>query len=117
MLKYCTQNHCTCCYIDITVHPQSVNTTLNSTINFTCEAVAVEISFRVNDDSASDTGVINRGFFQQPQNTLSDGRKRRVLLAKALIDNNNTNIVCRAIQAQILYSDIALLRIQGQLML
>ena len=34
-------------YTDITVHPQSVNTTLNSTVNFTCEAVTDEISFRI----------------------------------------------------------------------
>ena len=102
---------------NITVHPQSVNATLNSTVNFTCEGVAVEISFRVNDESASDTDVINRGFTQQLQNTLSDDRKRRVVSAKALIDNNNTNIVCRAINSEIVYSDTAVLRIQGELML
>ena len=104
-------------FTDIILHPQSVNTTLNSTVSFTCEAVTDEIIFRVNDESASDTGVMNRGFFQQPQNTLSDGRKRRVLLAKALIDNNNTNIVCRAINSSIEYSKIAVLTIQGQPML
>ena len=104
---------------EITVHPQSVNTTLNSTVNFTCEAVADEIIFRVNDASASDANIINRGFLQQPQNTLSDDRKRRVLSAKALQNDNNTNISCRAIafNSEILYSNIALLRIQGQLML
>ena len=104
-------------FTDIILHPQSVNTTLNSTVSFTCEALTDEIIFRVNDESASDTGVMNRGFFQQPQNTLSDGRKRRVLLAKASIDNNNTNIVCRAINSSIEYSKIAVLRIQGQPML
>ena len=104
-------------FTDITVHPQSVNATLNSTVNFTCEAVTDEISFRIKDESTANTEIINKGFIQQPQNTLSDGRKRRVLLAKALIDNNNTNIVCRAIQTQILYSNIAVLRIQGELML
>ena len=100
-------------------HPQSVNTTLNSTVNFTCEAVADEIIFRVNETSASDTVVINRGFIQQPQYTLSNGRKRRVLSAKALQNDNNTNISCRAIafNSEILYSNIAILRIQGQLIL
>ena len=102
---------------NITLHPKSVNTTLNSTVYFPCEAVTDEINFKVNDESAANTNIVNKGFIEQPQTTLSDGRKRRVLLAKALIDNNNTNIVCRAIQTQILYSNIAVLRIQGQLML
>ena len=103
--------------IEITVHPQSVNTILNSTVSFACEAVADEISFRINDTSASDTVIINKGFIQQPQNTLNDGRKRRVLSAEALEDNNNTNISCRAIDSEIVSSDIAVLRIQGELML
>ena len=102
---------------DITVHPQSVNTTLNSTVNFTCEAVADEIIFRINYTSASDTVVINRGFSQQPQNTFSDGRKRRVLLAKTRLNNNNTNLTCTAINSELVYSDIAVLSIQGELML
>ena len=60
---------------------------------------------------------MNKHFTQQPQNTLSDGRKRRVLLAKALEDNNNTNISCTAIGSEVVFSDIAVLRIQGELML
>ena len=103
-------------FIDITLHPQSVNTTLNSTVNFTCEAVG-DISFRVNDTSAGDADIINRGFMQKPQDTLSDGQMRRVLSAKALEDNNNTNISCIAIEPGIVDSDIAVLRIQGELML
>ena len=111
------ENGCCYYYTDITNHPQSVNTTLNSTVSFTCEAVTDEISFRVNDTSASNVDVINKGFLQQPQNTLSDGRKSRVLLAAAFEDNNNTNISCRAIDSEIVFSDIAVLRIQGELML
>ena len=60
---------------------------------------------------------MNRGFNQQPQNTISYGKKRRVLLAKAFEDNNNTNISCAVIDMSIVYSDIAVLRIQGELML
>ena len=105
-------------FIDIAVHPQSVNTTLNSTVNFTCEAVAnTTISFRVNNTSADDADIIIRGFMQQPQDTLSDGKMQRMLSAKALEDNNNTNIQCRVINSQIVKSDIAVLRIQGELML
>ena len=40
-----------------------------------------------------------------------------MLLAVAFEDNNNTNILCRAIEPGIVYSDIAVLRIQGKLML
>ena len=66
-------------YIEIIVHPQSVNTTLNSTVNFTCEAVGNEISFRVNTMSAANKDIVDRGFIQQLQNTLSDGRKKSVI--------------------------------------
>ena len=111
-------------FTDITVHPQSVNTTLNSTVNFTCEAFVDTITFRVNDEPAIEIGVMNRGFVQQPPNNLSDDRIRRVLLAKALednnTDNNNTNISCRAVKYKknsTITSDIAVLRIQGELML
>ena len=106
-------------FTDITVHPQSVNTTLNSTVNFTCEAVASYISFRVNDTPADDIDVINKGFMQQPIDTLSNDTIRRVLIARALEYNNNTNISCRAVNGSmnITSSDIAVLRIQGELML
>ena len=67
--------------------------------------------------SASDVHIVNRGFTQQLQNTLSNGKKRRVLSAKAFENNNNTNISCRAYSSMIIDSDIAVLRIQGELML
>ena len=112
-------------FTEITVHPQSVNTTLNSTVIFTCEATSAgfKISFRVNDTFAGGLDIINKGFIQQPESTLSDGRKIRLLLAKALINNNNTNILCRAINIHNnskivhVHSDVAVLRIQGELML
>ena len=40
-----------------------------------------------------------------------------MLLAKAFEDNNNINISCRAYGSMIIDSDIAVLRIQGVLML
>ena len=67
--------------------------------------------------SISETNVTNRGFIQEPQDLLSVGNKRRVLLAKAFEDNNNTNISCRAYGSMNIDSDIAVLRIQGELML
>ena len=103
--------------LDFSVHPQSVNTTLNSTVRFTCEAVADEISFRVNNVSVTLANVINKGFTQQPTESLEGDKLRGQLLAKSFEDNNNTNISCRAINSEITYSDIAILRIQGELML
>ena len=40
-----------------------------------------------------------------------------MLLTKAFEDNNNTNISCRAQNGNTDYSDIAVLKIQGELML
>ena len=106
------------CYTEITVHPQSVNTTLNSTVSFTCEAVADLIDFQINDSSADRGDVFSKGFIQQSALTLNGGKVRRILLAQALKDNNNTNISCRAYGSPVnVNSDIAVLRIQGELML
>ena len=60
----------------------------------------------------------NKGFSQQDQDMLNGMKKRRVLLAEALEDNNNTNISCRAYGSPMnIDSDIAVLRILGKLML
>ena len=67
--------------------------------------------------SILETNVTNRGFIQEPQDSLSGGIKRRVLLVKAFEDNNNTNISCKAYGSMSIDSDIALLRIQGELLL
>ena len=106
------------CFTEITVHPQSVNTTLNSTVSFTCEAVADLIDFQVNDSSADTANVVDKGFIQQSAYPINGGKLRRVLLAETLEDNNNTNISCRAYGFPVnINSDIAVLRIQGELML
>ena len=104
-------------FTDITVHPQSVNTTLNSTVNFTCEAVADLIVFNVNNMSLSIDNIYNnRGFSQQNQISLNGMKKRRVLIAKAFEDNNNTNISCTAYGSPMnIDSDVAVLTIQGEL--
>ena len=68
--------------------------------------------------TAANIEVVNRGFNQQPQETLDGGIKRRILSAIAFEDNNNTNISCRAFGSPMNKdSDIALVRIQGELML
>ena len=107
-VKNCTCNYCTCCYIEITVHPQSINTTLNSTINFTCETVDLQIN------NMSD--VNNRGCIYTSEDNFN-GTKRQVLLDIAFKDKYNTNISCRVINdSDAVDSDIVLLRIQGELM-
>ena len=60
----------------------------------------------------------SRGFSQEDVITLNGTKKRRVLIAEALKDNNNTNISCTAYGSPMNKdSDIAVLRIQGELML
>ena len=106
------------CYTEITVHPQSLNTTLNTRVSFTCEAFAVLIDFQVNGSSADTANVVSKQFTQQSALTLNGGKLRRVLIAEALKDNNNTNISCKAYGSPMnIDSDIAVLRIQGKLML
>ena len=102
-------------FTDITVHPQSVNTTLNSTASFTCEANTVDITFLVNGTPSFAADIIKRGFTQQGVEDLGNGKWRGVLLAIAFDDNNNTNISCRVIGSGTVFSDIAILRIQGKL--
>ena len=81
-------------FTDITVHPQSsVNTTLNLTVNFTCEADIGDISFLVDSTLALAGDVINRGFTQQGVEDLDNGKWRRVLLATAFEDNNTNYIM------------------------
>ena len=76
------------------------------------------IVFRINDKTAANIEVVSRGYTQQPQETLSNDIKRRVLSAIAFEDNNNTNISCRAFGSPMNRdSNIAVLRIQGELML
>ena len=58
-----------------------------------------------------------RAFSQQDQNSLNRTKTRRVLLAKAFEDNNNTNISCRPYGSMNIDSNIAVSRIQGELML
>ena len=101
--------------IEITVHPESRNTTLNSTVCFTCEANTLDIIFLVDGTLASHADVINRGFTQKGVEDLGNGKWRRMLLTKALENKNNTNISCRAQNGNRNYSNIAVLRIQGEL--
>ena len=94
------------------VDPVSMNTTLNSIVNFTCEATAVdELTFRVNSKSSSDKDFIGFTPSTSSSNNLITGR----LEVTAYDVNNNTNIRCRGSNddSAVNYSDTALLLIQG----
>ena len=105
-------------FTDITVQPVSINTTLNSTVFFTCEAIADDLTFRVNNVSANHENVKNKGFIFTllanpggPNGTLT-GR----LQATAYDFNNNTNISCRTSNDDpptVVFSNTAFLLIQG----
>ena len=91
----------------------SINTTLNSTVVFSCEAMADDLSFRVNNDSPTDTDVIAKGFSVI---TSDIGTKRAELQAIAYYDNNNTKVKCRAVTdepLQAVFSNTSILIIQG----
>ena len=103
-------------FTDITVEPVSINTTLNSTVNFTCEVTDVDdLSFRVNRTQSDHKKFT--GFTESTTNT-SDHCRIGTLIAIAYDYNNNTNITCRATssnnnQSMTVYSEQALLLIQG----
>ncbi|XP_019857985.1 PREDICTED: uncharacterized protein LOC109586252 [Amphimedon queenslandica] len=80
---------------DINVHPVSINTTLNSTVVFSCEAIADDLSFRVNNTPATNIGVIAKGFSETVFN--NGGTREAELEAMAYDYNNNTEVKCRAI--------------------
>ena len=101
-------------FTDITLQPVSINTTLNSTALFTCEAIADDIGFRVNDEPATDDNVMSKGFNLATSN--NGGVRRAELRAIAYDHNNNTNVSCRATTddpPQIEYSKTSVLLIQG----
>ena len=98
--------------IAFTVDPVSINTTLNSTVNFTCQATAVdELTFRVNGNSSTDENFIG---FTESTSVSFDLRTGR-LQVTAYDVNNNTIISCRGSNDKpaVNYSDTAFLLIQG----
>ena len=90
----------------------SINTTLNSTVIFTCVAKADELIFRVNNTPANNVEVMNKGFTVSTSGT---GTIRGDLQAIAYDFNNNTKIRCNAITdpQTIVPSNTSLLLIQG----
>ena len=94
--------------------PVSLNTTLDSTVTFTCEATdASVIIFFVDDIPASDILIKNRSFTELKQETIN-GTTTRSLSVKAQEINNNTVIRCTFFPDT--DSNNATLRIQGEAM-
>ena len=89
-----------------------INTTLNSTVNFSCEATGDILNFLVDSIPANNNKIRSRGF----QYDVIGGRVlRRVLIAKASDINNNTNITCvvSSFSKLTVKSDTVFLMIQG----
>ena len=87
---------------------------MNSTVIFTCEAIADELAFRINNEPANDADVISKGFTVTISGT--GGTLRGQLQAIAYDFNNNTNIKCRASTdnpSVSMFSNTAVLLIQG----
>uniref|UniRef100_A0A1X7TSA4 Fibronectin type-III domain-containing protein n=1 Tax=Amphimedon queenslandica TaxID=400682 RepID=A0A1X7TSA4_AMPQE len=101
---------------DITLQPVSINATLNSTVVFSCEAVADDLSFRVNNTQATNIGVIAKGFSETVFN--NGGTREAELQAIAYDHNNNTEVQCRAFTDEpfdVVFSNTTILMIQGLL--
>ena len=100
-------------FIDITVQPVSTNTTLNSTVVFSCEAVTDELTFRVNNLPDTNAAVKDKGFSASTSGT---DTIRAELQATAYEHNNNTEVKCRASTDEppkTVFSNTAVLMIQG----
>ena len=93
--------------------------TANSEVEFSCVAIANEIIFFINETSASDSIVTNKGFIQLPGDDVNDTTLRRNLTATALTQYNNTEIQCVALivvsatEIKSIVSDVAILKVQG----
>uniref|UniRef100_A0A1X7TS42 Fibronectin type-III domain-containing protein n=1 Tax=Amphimedon queenslandica TaxID=400682 RepID=A0A1X7TS42_AMPQE len=98
------------------VQPVSINTTLNSTVVFSCEGTGDDLSFRVNNTPATNIDVIGKGFSATATN--NGGTRKVELQAIAYDNNNNTEVKCQAITLdppKIVFSKTVILMIQGLL--
>ena len=93
-------------YTDISVilsHPESINVTTNSEVEFSCVAIANEIIFFVNETSASDSIILDKGFVQLLADEVNSTTLRRSQTATALTQYNNTVVFCIALQLLVNY--------------
>uniref|UniRef100_A0A1X7T2V4 Fibronectin type-III domain-containing protein n=1 Tax=Amphimedon queenslandica TaxID=400682 RepID=A0A1X7T2V4_AMPQE len=104
-----------CCLTKYVTQPVSLNTSLNSTVTYTCEATGVSfILFYVGQIPASEDINSNKGFVELNQVTINGTIRRRQLSVHAREINNNSIIYCFAVPGEV-RSDNATLTIQGLL--
>ena len=97
----------------VSVRPVSINASLNSTVQFNCEAQnAIIVHFYIGNTPAVDEINEKKGFYESPQDTIN-GTTTRSLVVFAQKTNNNTNITCDIFPGNV-KSEIATLRIQGK---
>ena len=93
--------------------------TTNSEVEFSCVAIANEILFFINETSASDAIIVDKGFVQLLADDVNDTTLRRSLTATALTQYDNTEVYCLALivvsptEIKSIPSDVAILRVQG----
>ena len=90
-LQLCPFTHFT--DITFTVDPVSINTTLNSTVIFTCKATDVDVLIFTVNGVQADHIKFKKSFTESTSD--SNGLKTGRLQAIAYDFNNNTNIACR----------------------
>ena len=88
-------------------------------MEFSCVAIATEILFYVNETSASDSIVADKGFDLLHADEVNDTTSQRNLTATALTQYDNTEVYCVALivvsrtEIKSIPSDVAILRVQG----
>ena len=104
----------TICIVAVTIEPSSLDVSLNSNATFTCISPgSTHLFFRVNKISASDSSIADRKLNEGSQDVIN-GTRYRILTVEAIDINNNTNISCTSvIGSDVVESEPALLRIQG----
>ena len=103
-------------FVEYITQPVSLNTSLNSTVTFTCEATGIShIFFYVGENPAAESSNVNRGFTELHLQIVNGTVRRRQLSVQAREINNNSIIHCVATPGDI-RSDNATLTIQGIVM-
>ena len=97
-----------------TIEPDSLNISLNSIATFTCSSFGANfLFFTIDKVPVTDSVNDDRGLNEEIQ-AIINGTRYRNLTVEAKVINNNTNISCTSvIGSDVVESEPALLRIQG----
>ena len=101
--------------VAVTIKPKSLNVSLNLIATFTCISPgSSHLFFSINGKSTSDPSNAGRGLNEGAQSVIINGTRYRNLTVETEVINNNTNISCTSvIGSDVMESEPALLRIQG----